>query len=103
MQTFVTLALLAASPTASASLDAVPQTRLDDDLRCLLGVYSLPAGRTVTITGTGGKRRALQYTLSSSQFGTLQETAKGSYEAGLLKIRFGACGQGRLTLRIPAT
>lgn len=100
MLTFLHLALLVSSPSPSVPLDAVPKTRLDSDLRCLLGVYSLPAGRSVTITGIGGKPRALQYTLSSSQFGTLQETAKGSYEAGSLKIRFGACGKGGLRLTL---
>jgi len=100
MLTFLTFALLAVSPSPSAPLDAPPQTRLDADLRCLLGVYSLPAGRSVTITGIGGKRRALEYTLSSSQFGTLQETTKFSYEAGPLKIHFGACDEGRLTLTL---
>ncbi len=98
MLAFLTAALVAALPSASASLDAVPQTRLDADLRCLLGVYFLPAGRSVIITGIGGKPRGLQYTLSNGQFGTLQGGASGAYTAGALAIHFEPCSAGTLAL-----
>lgn len=96
MLTFLTAALVAAL-SSSQPLDAVPQTRLDLDLRCLLGVYSLPAGRSVTITGVGGRPRDLQYTLSNGQFGTLQAGAGGSYTAAALVIHFKPCSVGTMS------
>jgi uncharacterized protein len=83
---------------APPPLDAAPQTRLDAELRSLLGVYTLPEGKSVTITGYGGQPRGLQYTLSSGQFGSLQEGASGSYTAGSLTIRFAPRNAGALTL-----
>ena len=79
-------------------LDALPKTRLDTELRCLLGVYALPAGRSVTITGVGGQPRGLQYTLSNGQFGNMQEGAGGSYTAGALAIRFESCSAGAMKM-----
>jgi dienelactone hydrolase len=103
MLAFVTAALIASLPPGSAPLDAVPQTRLDADLRCLLGAYALPAGRMVTITGARGQPRRLQYTLSNGQFGTLQPDASGAYVAGSLAIRFAPCAAGTLRLSQGAT
>lgn len=91
-------ALLAASMTAAAALDAVPPTRLDADLRCLLGVYTLPAQTSVTIAGAEGQPRALRYVLSNGQFGELKEAAGGSFEGPALAIRFEPCRAGRLRL-----
>lgn len=91
-------ALVAGPPSAWASLDAVVQTRLDAGLRCLLGVYALPAQRSVTITGADGQPRGLRYTFSNGQFGDLQEIAEGSYEGGPLRIRFEPCSAGTLSL-----
>lgn len=106
MLAFLIATLVAALPSASAPLDTVPQTRLDADLRCLLGVYSLPGGRSVIITGVGGLPRGLQYTLSNGKFGALHEDASGSYIAGGLVVRFGPCStsymrltQGKVTER----
>ena len=76
----------------------MPQTRLDANLRCLLGVYALPGGRSVTITGVGGQPRGLQYTLSNGQFGSLRESAGGSYTGGAFAIKFESCSVGVLTL-----
>ncbi len=98
MLSFLTAALVAAAATAAAPLDATPQTHLDAELRCLLGVYSLPAGGSVTITGFGGHQRGLQYTLSNGQFASLKEAADGAYVAGALSIKFAPCSAGTLTL-----
>ncbi|MBT9494665.1 MAG: alpha/beta fold hydrolase [Paucibacter sp.] len=87
-----------ASATAVAPLDALPQTRLDAELRCLLGVYTLPAGRSVTITGVGGRPRGLQYILSNGQFGDLQEAADGTFGAAGLLIKFEPCSAGTMTI-----
>ena len=92
-------AAFVASLAASAPLDAMPQTRLDADLRCRLGAYSLPEGKSVTITGTGGQPRDLQYTLSNGQFGTLKEGEGGLYAAGTLSIGFEPCSVGTLRLK----
>lgn len=93
-----TAALMAGPSAAQASLDAVVQTRLDAGLRCHLGVYTLPAQKTMTITGSNGQARALRYTLSSGQFGDLQEAANGSWTSGSLVLRFEPCSTGRLRL-----
>ena len=98
MLAFLTATLVAALPVASPPLDAVPPTRLDAGLRCLLGSYALPAGKSVTITGVGGQKRGLQYTLSSGQFGPLREGADGAYTAGTITIRFAPCGTGTMRL-----
>ncbi len=98
MLSLLTAALVAAAAAASQPLDAVSQTRLDSDLRCLLGVYALPGGRSVTITGSGGQPRDLQYTLSSGQFGTLQPGAGGAYTGGALVFNFDPCSAGTISL-----
>ncbi|MCX7257959.1 MAG: hypothetical protein NTZ64_14920, partial [Polaromonas sp.] len=102
MLTFITAALVAAATicasAAATPLDALPQTRLDPELRCLLGVYTLPGGRSVTITGVGGQPRGLQYTLSNGQFGNLSERADGSYIAGTLALRFESCSAGTVRM-----
>jgi pimeloyl-ACP methyl ester carboxylesterase len=91
-------ALVAGPPAALASLDAVVPTRLDADLRCLLGVYALPGQSSVTITGADGQPRGLRYTFSNGQFGTLQEAANGSYAGATFAIRFEPCSVGTMTL-----
>jgi uncharacterized protein len=91
--------LFIALPSVGAPLDAVPQTRLDANLRCLLGVYSLPSGRSVIINGVGGQPRGLQYTLSNGQFETLQENADGSFSAGSLVMTFSSCAAGQMMLK----
>ncbi len=101
MLSFLTAALLAVTTAATAAvapLDAMPQTRLDAELRCLLGVYTLPAGKAVTITGVGGQPRGLQYTLSNGQFGNLQEAEDGTFGAAGLRIKFEPCSAGTMTL-----
>lgn len=93
-------------PAASATqaravappLDALPQTRLDSELRCLLGVYALPDGKWMTITGVGGQPRGLQYTLSNGQFGSLREGAGGSFTAEAFAIRFESCSVGAMAM-----
>lgn len=78
------LAAVLALPIYAAApppLDPVPQTRLDPDLRCLLGPYALTNERVITITGDAGLQRGLQYTLSDGEFGALRETADGRYAA----------------------
>jgi uncharacterized protein len=91
-------ALVAGASSAAASLDAVVQTRLDAELRCLLGVYELPAQRSVTITGADGQPRGLRYTFSNGLFGDLQEGANGSYTGGAFMIHFEPCSAGRMRL-----
>jgi uncharacterized protein len=86
------------SSAAAAALDAVVQSRLDTELRCQLGVYSLPGQRSVTITGANGQPRGLQYTLSNGQFGELKEVAKGSWASESLVIQFEPCSAGTLRL-----
>ena len=102
MLTLLTATLIAAlspSPIPSpAPLDAIPQTRLDTDLRCLLGVYTLPAGQFVTINGVGGQPRGLQYTLSNGRIGTLTEGTGGAYMAGAITIHFDPCKVGTMRL-----
>jgi pimeloyl-ACP methyl ester carboxylesterase len=95
---FLAAALTAAALAASPQLDAVPQTRLDPAVRCRLGVYALPAGRFVTITGQDGHPRNLRYTLSTGAFGRLREGADGAYAGGPLTITFEPCAAGRLKL-----
>ncbi len=92
------LALAAGPAWAWASLDTVSHTRLDADLRCLLGVYTLPAQETVTITGSDGQPRGLQYTLSNGRFANLQETANGSWVGGSLLLQFEPCSAGAMRL-----
>jgi pimeloyl-ACP methyl ester carboxylesterase len=96
MRCLLATAFITCSTTASAALDAVPQTRLDADLRCLLGVYTLPAHRVVTITGVDGQPRGLRYVLSNGQFGELQEVGGGSFVSRLLAIQFEPCSVGTL-------
>jgi uncharacterized protein len=98
MRWLLVTALALGAATASAALDAASQTRLDADLRCLLGVYALPAKRSMTITGADGQPRGLRYVLSNGQFGTLQEGAGGSFVSPTLAIRFEACSAGSLQL-----
>jgi uncharacterized protein len=98
MRMLLAMALVAGSPSASAALDAVAQTRLDAELRCLLGVYALPSHRSVTITGTDGQPRGLGYTLSNGQFGNLKEVANGTFVSGSLVIQFEPCGAGTMRL-----
>jgi uncharacterized protein len=100
MLILMTAVLLAATQAAPSPLDANPQTRLDAELRCLLGVYALPTGTSVTITGVDGQPRGLQYTLSNGQFGSLKEGSDGVYRpgAGAYSIDFAPCEVGTLRL-----
>jgi uncharacterized protein len=96
---FWLMAALAVLPVSvGASLDALPQTRLDAELRCLLGVYTLPGQQFVTITGADGRPRGLRYTLSNGQFADLREGPSGSYTSGSVVIHFEACATGRMRL-----
>jgi len=93
--------LLSMTPAAHSALDATPPTRLDADLRCLLGVYSLTAGAafdSATITGLDGQPRGLRYTLSDGRFGDLKQAANGSFVGGPAAIRFDSCAAGGLTM-----
>lgn len=102
MQRLLATALIAGSTTTSAALDAVSQTRLDADLRCLLGVYSLQGQRSVTITGADGQPRVLHYVLSNGQLGDLHEVAAGSFTSRALAIQFAPCAEGTLRLTAAA-
>lgn len=90
--------LAAATPTPAAPLDALPQTTLAPELRCLLGAYALSDGRAVTITGADGRPRGLQYTLSDGRFGALHEDAGGHFAGDGMDIRFAPCPAGTLAL-----
>jgi pimeloyl-ACP methyl ester carboxylesterase len=94
----VVAALAGGTPAAHAALDAVVQTRLDAELRCLLGVYTLPGQHTVTITGANGQPRGLHYTLATGHFGDLKEGTDGSWTSATLAIRFTPCSTGTLVL-----
>lgn len=98
MLTLLVAALVAAVPITSAPLDAVPKTRLDAELRCLLGVYGLAERRSVTITGFDGQPRGLRYTLSTGQFGNLREAANMSFTADSFVIHFEPCSVRSMTL-----
>jgi pimeloyl-ACP methyl ester carboxylesterase len=98
MLPLLTIALAAAAVAAAPALDAVPNTRLDDAVRCHLGAYALPGGRFVTITGHAGHPRDLQYTLSSGPFDTLRAQPDGSYTSKAVGVVFEPCGAGRLKL-----
>jgi uncharacterized protein len=97
-QTLVVLALCVGMHSAFAALDAAVQTRLAADLRCHLGVYKLPEGRSITITGANGQPRGFQYTLANGQFGDLTETPNGTWRSESFTIRFEPCYQGKLQL-----
>jgi uncharacterized protein len=92
-------ALVAGTPCALAALDAAVQTRLDAELRCLLGVYALPAQRSLTITGSDGQPRGLRYTLSSGPFGELRQLANGAFASASFEIHFEPCGAGTMRLK----
>ena len=83
---------------APVQLDTATQTHMKADVRCLLGVYALPEGASIIITGAGGKPRTLQYTYSDGRFGTVIEGADGAYAGVTLSIRFEPCRNGRMTL-----
>lgn len=93
--------LLAVTHPTGLAWDATPATRLDPELRCRLGVYTLAGGTApgvVTITGLDGQPRALRYTLSDGRFGDLKEAADGSFSGGPVAIRFDTCAAGTLAL-----
>jgi uncharacterized protein len=98
MLKILTAILAATVSSAAVELDATPQTRLDADLRCHLGVYELQEGRTITINGVNGQQRAFQYTQSDGRFGTLQEKAASTYTSGAISIVFSPCSVGTLQL-----
>lgn len=93
------LAVFAATTPASpppAPLDAVPQERLNADLRCHLGAYNLPEGKSIVVTGSEGAPRTLEYTLSNGRYGSLQEREAGSFRSDALKVDFAPCSAGTL-------
>lgn len=96
MLSLLLAALAAAAP--APPLDALPQTTLAPELRCLLGAYALPGGRVPTITGDDGRPRALRYTAADGRFGALQEGPDGRFRGDDVEFRFAACADGRLTL-----
>lgn len=90
------VALLFALPAAAQPLDAIPSTRLNAELRCLLGSYALPSGRAVSITGSDGHPRDLQFTFSDGRYGTLKAGETGIYTAGAISMEFAPCSEGNL-------
>lgn len=94
----IALLLAAAQAVAAPPLDALPQTTLAPELRCLIGSYALPDGRTLTITGQDGRPRGLHLTWDDGRFGGLEEREGEGFVAGGLTVRFSSCAQGRLTL-----
>jgi dienelactone hydrolase len=92
------LLFLSMSP-CRAALDAVPQTRLDEGLRCLLGVYALPSQRHLTLTGADGQARELGYTLSDGRFGRLREASAGTFVGDGLALRAGPCDSPTLSVQ----
>lgn len=94
----LTAALSPSALAAPIAMDASPSTRLDADLRCHLGVYALPDGRSLTITGSGGEKRALSYAFSDGRFGALSESGGGGFSADRLSLTFSACEVGAVQL-----
>lgn len=90
-------ALLATPLAMAAPLDAAPQTRLADQLRCHLGVYDLGNDEAIVVTGAGGAPRELIYTLSTGAFARVTEAADGSFTSGQTAITFGPCAAGEIT------
>ena len=86
-------ALLATPLAMAAPLDAAPQTRLADQLRCHLGVNDLGNDEAIVVTGAGGAPRELIYTLSTGAFARATEAADGSFTSGQTAITF-ATGAG---------
>ncbi len=96
------LLMLLAAPPPPVVMDATIKTRLDADLRCRLGVYALPDERYLTIAGSEGHPRNLQYLRSDGRLGRLAEQPDGSYAAtGNVKLiaRFEPCASGILHLQ----
>lgn len=89
---------LLASPPIHAALDTAPTTRLESGLRCQLGVYRLPGGRTVALTGADGQPRGLHATLSDGRFSVLQEQGDSWFAAASLgiRLRLAPCEAGLL-------
>ncbi len=87
---------LTASPGAWAALDPVPAGRLAPELRCQLGVYTLPGPRTLRLTGADGAPRVLRYTWDDGRFGNLQERADGAFVHGALTLRLQPCASQAL-------
>jgi uncharacterized protein len=102
MWKLLTAALVAAPLAMAAPLDAAPQTRLADDLRCHLGAYALHKGDAIVMTGAGGAPRELTYTLSSGAFARVAEGAGGIFTAGPTAITFAPCAAGKITLTTEA-
>jgi uncharacterized protein len=98
MRKFLPALLLGAATLSAWALDPVPKTRLDADLRCQLGVYTLPSGETLTLTGDNAQPRALQLTRSSGVFASLKESGPGQFEGASLQVRLRACDAGMLEL-----
>lgn len=97
MWKILAVALVAAPLAMAAPLDAAPQTRLADELRCHLGAYALPKGQAIVITGAGGAPRELTYTLSAGAFARVKEGADGTFVAGQTALTFGPCTAGKIT------
>lgn len=94
-------ALAAAAAPPPIVMDPTVETRLDASLRCWLGAYALPDGRYLTIAGSQGHPRNLQYLRSDGRLGRLVEQPDGGYRAsGAVKLaaRFEPCASGRLHL-----
>jgi uncharacterized protein len=90
-------ALLCAPIAMAVPLDAVPKTRLADDLRCHLGAYETPGGALV-LTGDGVGPRDLRFTASSGAFASLKEGADGVFTAGPMSITLRPCGADAITV-----
>ena len=90
--------LLAAAQPVAPPLDALPQTTLAPELRCLLGSYGLPSGRTLTLTGHDGQPRGLQFTWDDGRFGALEARERGRFVADGLALDVAPCAQGRVTV-----
>jgi uncharacterized protein len=95
---FFGTALFVAAVATQAPLDAAPQARIDDSLRCHFGVYGLPDGEALTITGSNGERQKLHYVLSSGRFGSLQASDKGKFVGEAMAVTFAPCAKGSLIL-----
>lgn len=98
----LSLAIVAlAAATPPVVMDPVVKTRLDPDLQCRLGAYTLPDGRFLSITGSGGHPRDLRYGRSEGGLGKLVEQPDGGYVSSTpprVALRFKPCVTGVVRL-----
>ncbi len=83
------------------------QARLDADLRCRLGAYTLDDGRFLTVQAFDDSARDLDYVFSSGEYGRLAAGPGGAYKPtnadgkSYGSVSFGPCAKGVMTFAEP--